>query len=353
MKFGAVPLREATGKILGHNIAGMDGRRALRKGRMLTPEDISLLREFGRKTIYVAELAPDDVDENTAALRIATAAMGSGLRLTGPVVGRANLLATALGVLRVNTQQVARLNECPGITLATLSNHLGIHPRKMIATVKIIPFAVPARMVNKAEQIATETGPVIEITALPARVATLILSGSPAARGRITGDFEPPLRARLAALNSRIQSVEFVNLEEDNGEVALAATITRQISGGAELLVLAGETAIVDQDDIAPRAIARAGGKVVCYGVPVDPGNLLLLGYLDSVPILGAPGCIRSRKTNVIDLVLPRLLAGDRLSSADFVALGHGGLLDEIPERPQPRSLMPTQDVTEYLDGEQ
>lgn len=347
MKFGPMPVRDATGKILGHNIAGHDGRRALRKGRVLTHDDISLLLKIGRETIYVADLEPGDVGENDAAIRIARAAMGSGIRLTGPVVGRANLLATVLGVLRVDTQQVARLNKCSGVTLATLSNHLGIHPRKMIATVKIIPFAVPATVVQKAEQIATENGPLIEISALPSRVATLILTGSPAVRDRITADFEPPLRARLTALKARVRSVEFVTLEDVSGESALAATIAHHVAHGVELLVLAGETAIVDKDDIAPRAIVRAGGKVVCYGAPVDPGNLLLLGYLNAVPILGAPGCIRSRKTNVIDLILPRLLAGDQLSDADFVALGHGGLLDEIPERPQPRSLMETQDVTE------
>ena len=112
MKFGPLPLRETNGKILGHNIAGKDGRRALRKGRVLTADDISLLHDLGRETIYVAELAPDDVEENTAAHRVARAAMGAGIRLAGPVVGRANLMATTLGVLRVDTERVTRLNEC-------------------------------------------------------------------------------------------------------------------------------------------------------------------------------------------------------------------------------------------------
>jgi len=340
MKFGPVPLSEAAGKILGHNIAGTDGHRALRKGRVLSAEDILFIRELGRKTIYVADLARDDVEENGAARRIGVAVMGAGIRLAGPGAGRANLVATVLGVLRIDAERVARLNECPGITLATLSNHLAIHPRKMIATVKIIPFAVPENVLQKAEKVAFENGPMIENIEIPARVVTLILSGSPSVRERITRDFEPALRSRLTSLNARIKSVEFVTLDDENGEFALAEKIVSHVSAGAELLVLAGETAIVDQYDIAPRAIERAGGNVVCYGVPVDPGNLLLLGYLESTPILGAPGCTRSRKTNVIDWVLPRLLVGDRLSAADFVALGHGGLLDEIPERPRPRNQM-------------
>ncbi len=347
MKFGPLPLRETNGKILGHNVAGKDGRRALRKGRVLTADDLSLLHDLGRETIYVAQLAPDDVEENTAAHRVARAAMGTGIRLAGPVVGRANLMATTLGVLRVDTERVTRLNECPGITLATLSEHVAIQPRKMVATVKIIPFAVPIQVLKKAEQIAIERGPMIEVASLATRAVTLILSGSLAIRERIIRDFEPPLRTRLEALNASVQSVEFVTLEDESGEVRLAETITQHVAAGAELLVLAGETAIVDWDDIAPRAIARAGGQIACYGVPVDPGNLLLLGYLDSVPILGAPGCTRSKKTNVIDWVLPRLLAGDRLSAADFVALGHGGLLEENPERPQPRGRMGTTDESD------
>ena len=129
-------------------------------------------------------------------------------------------------------------------------------------------------------------------------------------------------------------------LEGEEGEVTLAETLAQQISAGVDLIVLAGETAIMDRHDIAPRAIERAGGEVTCFGAPVDPGNLLMLAYLSDVPVLGAPGCVRSRKINVVDWVLPRLLVGDRLTSADLVALGHGGLLEDIVERPMPRNAL-------------
>jgi len=338
MKFGPVSLDQAEGKILGHNIAGLDGRRALRKGKPLTAADVAALREMGRQVVYVADLDPDDVDEDRAARRVAEAAMGDGVRLSGPASGRVNFLATALGVLRVDVERLTRLNECEGITLATLTSHTAVQPRQMVATVKIIPFAVPEATLRQAEQIALEGGPLIRVDALPPRPVSVILSGSPSVRERVIADFEPPLRARIEALGSSIQALDFVPLEDERGEFALAERLRQHAAAGAGLIVLAGETAIMDRHDIAPRAIERAGGQVTCVGAPVDPGNLLLIAYLGAVPILGAPGCARSRKVNVVDWVLPRLLAGDRLTRRDIVGLGHGGLLEDVPERPMPRT---------------
>ncbi|MER3458735.1 MAG: molybdopterin-binding protein, partial [Chloroflexota bacterium] len=189
MKFGPVSLDQAEGKILGHNIAGLDGRRALRKGKPLTAADIATLREIGRQMVYVAELDPDDVDEDRAARRVAEAAMGDGVRLSGPASGRVNFLATALGVLRVDVERLTRLNECEGITLATLASHTAVQPRQMVATVKIIPFAVPEVALREAERIALEGGPLIRVDALPPRPVSVILSGSPSVRDRIIADF--------------------------------------------------------------------------------------------------------------------------------------------------------------------
>jgi molybdenum cofactor cytidylyltransferase len=336
-RFGPVPLEDALGKILGHNIAGTDGRRLLRKGRPLAAEDVEVLRAMGRRVVYVAEMGPGDVGEDEAARRIATAALGPGLELSGPFSARANLLASGLGVLRVDPARLVRLNEIDGITVATLLLHSPVRPRQVAATVKVIPFAVPEESVRAAEAIAAEGGPLLRVDAIAPRAAGLVLSGSPSVRERVLAEFDPPLRSRLLALGSEIRRVDFVPLEDEAGEEALAQALQRQIAEGAALVILAGETAIVDRHDIAPRAIERAGGEVVCFGAPVDPGNLLLLAYLGTVPVLGAPGCARSRKTNVIDWVLPRLLAGERLDRSAVVALGHGGLLEDAPERPMPR----------------
>ena len=146
------------------------------------------------------------------------------------------------------------------------------------------------------------------------------------------------VKERIEALGSKVQAVEYVSLEDEAGEAALGEALRRVVEAGAALVLLAGETAIVDRHDIAPRALERAGGEVVCFGAPVDPGNLLLLGRLRGVAVVGAPGCARSPRENVVDAVLPRLLAGDVLTRADIVALGHGGLLEDVPERGSPRT---------------
>jgi len=338
MRFGPTPLTQAAGKILGHNIAGPDGRRILRKGKALTEDDMEALRQLGRHVVYVADLEPDDVEENAAALRVARAVMGDRLRLTGPSTGRVNLKSIGKGMLRVDAGRLSHLNGCLGITLATLPTHTAVYPGKTVATVKVIPFAVPEATVRKAELIAGQGFSMIQVEAYWRRKAALIFSGSPTARDRIVDGFDPPLRDRLVALGAEVQAVDFVPLEDEHGEEELAAVLQRHRAAGIELIILAGETAIMDRYDIAPRAVERAGGQVACVGAPVDPGNLLMLAYLDDMPVLGAPGCARSRKMNIIDWVLPRLLAGDHLSQADIIQLGHGGLLEDVPERPMPRS---------------
>ena len=336
-RFGPVPLDQAEGKILGHNVAGPDGRRLLRKGRPLAAQDVAALRAMGRRVVYLAQPAASDVLEDAAARRVAEAARGPGLAVSGPASGRANLVATTLGVLRLDPARLARLNAVEGLTVATLPVHTAVRGSQLVATVKVVPFALSAAAVAEAESIAAEGGGLLRVDPVTSRAVGLVLSGSAAAADRIRADFDPPLRSRIEGLGSALTFVDFVPLEDETGEDALAEALKRQAAAGAGLIVLAGETAIVDRHDIAPRAVEKAGGEVACFGVPVDPGNLLLLAYLGSVPVLGAPGCARSRKTNVIDWVLPRLLAGERLDRADLVALGHGGLLEEAPERPMPR----------------
>ncbi len=337
MKFGPVSLEQAEGKILAHNVAGQDGRRAFRKGKPLSAADVAALRQLGRTVVYVAELAADDVDENAAAQRVASAVKGEGLRLVGSASGRVNLLATARGVLRVDAGRLNRVNEYDGITIATLASDATLRPRQMAATVKIIPFAVPEKSVREVEAIAAEGGALIHLDELSSRTVGLILSGSPSVQKRLIADFAP-LSERVEALGSQVAMTDYVPLEDDQGESLLAQALSRQRQAGAQLIILAGETAIMDRHDLAPRAVERAGGQVESLGAPVDPGNLLMLAYMEEVPILGAPGCARSRKVNIVDWILPRLLVGERPTRADIAALGHGGLLEDVRERPMPRS---------------
>lgn len=338
MKFEPVPLTEAKGKILGHNIAGADGRRLLRKGKPLSDEDLENLRALGRKSVYVARMEADDVDENTAARRIAQVVCGPGLSMSGGSVGRVNLLASEMGLLRVEVERLAQINEYNGITLATLKTHSPVHERQIVATIKIIPYAVPEATLRAVETIATGSNQVVRIDALSHRPVGMILSGSASIHQRLASDFYP-LRERIEKLGSTIARTDFVALDDEADEAALANMLKGQLASGVRMILFAGETAIMDAHDIVPRAVERAGGYVESVGAPVDPGNLLMLAYLGDVPVVGAPGCARSKKVNIVDWILPRLLAGDRLTRRDIIALGHGGLLQDIPERGIPRNL--------------
>jgi molybdenum cofactor cytidylyltransferase len=332
MKFGPVPLDDALGKILGHNIARPDGRRLIRKGKALNQEQLDALRAIGRTWVYVAELEPGDFDEDSAALSTAEAVIGSGLRLSGPAMGRVNLLATVAGVLRVDAQRLARINACEGVTIATRTSHTAVQPRQTVATIKIIPYAVAETVMREVEAIATEGGSLLRVDELAPQPVSLIFTGSLSIREKLARDFGP-LTERVEALGSHIASTDYVSLDDEGAEVMLAETLSSRRAGGARLIILAGETTIMDRHDIVPRAVERAGGRVERLGAPVDPGNLFMLAYLGDTPVLGAPGCARSRKTNITDWALPRLLAGDRLTQADIVALGHGGLLEDAPDR--------------------
>jgi molybdenum cofactor cytidylyltransferase len=278
------------------------------------------------------------VPEDQAALRIAEALVQDGLRLSRSAGGRVNLLATHLGVLRVKAAALGQVNACEGITLATLPSHAVARPRQIVATVKVIPYAVPEALLRQAEAAIAGSKPLLALAVLLPKRVGVILSGSPGVRPRLQADFEAPLRARIEALGSSAELKDFISLEDEGDELALSRLLHEAAAEGLHLVVLAGETAIQDRYDLAPRAILRAGGRVACVGVPVDPGNLLMLAYLGEMPILGAPGCARSLKTNAIDWVLPRLLAGERLDFSDLAELGHGGLLEDTGKRPMPRN---------------
>jgi molybdopterin biosynthesis enzyme len=336
MKFEPVPLSQAKGKILGHNIAGADGRRLLRKGKPLNDDDLEKLRALGRASVYVAQMETDDVDENMAARRIASAVRGPGLHIPGVSYGRANLLADEMGILRVDVEQLARINECNGVTLATLLNHSPVHANQIVATVKIIPYALSESIVSEAEALANGSSAIVHVEALPSHSVGMILSGSTSIQQKLVADFIP-LRERIEKLGSSLTQTDFVALEDEVDEAALTEMLKQQISSGMKMILIAGETAIMDAHDIVPRAVERAGGHVESVGAPVDPGNLLMLAYIGDVPVVGAPGCARSRKINIVDWILPRLLAGDRLTRRHIVELGHGGLLQDIRERGMPR----------------
>ena len=336
MKFGEVPVEDAVGSILAHKLVDADGNKLLGKGIFLTAQDVALLQAHGYPRVIVATLEASDVHENEAARRIGEAVAGYGVRVVAPGVGRANVMALVTGVLRVNVTALEKINNIDmGITIATKREQTLVHAGELVALVKIVPFGIAAARVMDVETMVRTTAPILAVDKLQARSVTLIVTGPPSARADLLDDFVDPVRQRVMALESTLDQVVYVAHEPE----AIAEAIKAQCDSGCDLVLIAGISAIMDREDVVPTALRLAGGTLTHLGVPVDPGSLLMLGYLDAMPVIGAPGCIKSPKTNVIDHILPRLMAGERLTRADLVALGHGGLLDDISERPMPRGL--------------
>ena len=331
MQFGDVPLDEAAGAILAHKV--YDGARLiLNKGRRLDESDIERLRGLGLTRLIVARLDADDLHEDAAAARIGRAVCGENLNMRAPGVGRANITADTRGILHIDLPLLEQINHLTdSITIATLRRHQLVDAGALVALVKVVPFAAPAARVEEIERIC-KGGGILSLRPLLRKRVALIVSGTPATRERLLRSFHEPVRRRIEGWGSQLQEPLFVHHKAD----AIAEAIRGQAH--ADLILLAGISAIIDRQDVVPTALRQAGGCLELHGAPVDPGTLLMLGYLGDTPVVGAPGCVKSPKTNVIDWILPRLLSGERLGRADLAAMGHGGLLQDIAERPMPRS---------------
>src|SRR6266852_363892 len=333
MRFGDVPVAEATGAILAHSLRL--GTAVLKKGRVLSPADIALIAASGLDHIVAARLDPGDIREDAAATRIAAAAAGANLATAPAFTGRANLFAEARGLLVVDRDRLDRLNSVDeAVTLGTLPPYAAVEPRQMVATVKIIPFAVPEAAVETAAAFAADGEKLLRVAAfVPHRVA-LIQTRLPGFKESILDKTSEVTAQRLAALGSSLVSEE--RCPHASGE--LAPRIAAAIAAGAEMVLVHGASAIVDRRDVIPEAVVAAGGHIDHFGMPVDPGNLLLLGHVGEIPVLGLPGCARSPKVNGFVWVLERLVAGLPVGPQEIMGMGAGGLLAEIPSRPLPRA---------------
>ncbi|HEY1799109.1 MAG TPA: molybdopterin-binding/glycosyltransferase family 2 protein [Stellaceae bacterium] len=332
MQFGEVPVEEAEGAILAHSLHL--GAVSFKKGRVLSDEDVAALGEVGVAQVVVAHIESGDVEENEAAFALAKSAAGANIRVADPFTGRANLHATTRGLLVFDRARLDRLNLIDeAVTLGTLPEYAIVEPKQMVATVKIIPFAAPREAVEAGKAIATAGGPLIHIAAFQAKAVAMIQTRLPGLKESILDKTREVTEARLAALGcSLVRERRCAHVADD-----LAAEV-RDALGDADMVLIHGASAILDRRDVIPAAIVAAGGEVEHFGMPVDPGNLLLLGRIDGKPVLGLPGCARSPKVNGFDWVLERLIADVPVGREDIMRMGAGGLLAEIPTRPQPRA---------------
>ncbi|WP_170513773.1 molybdopterin-binding protein [Ruegeria atlantica] len=329
MKFGPVPVDQAAGAILAHSVQVQDAK--LRKGIVLTPEHQEQLAAAGYEAVTVARLEPGDCHEDKAAGMLADALApdpkAAALRVTQPFTGRVNLLADGPGVVVLKVEALEAFNQVnPMITVATVPQHQQMGAGGMVATIKVISYAVPSADVLEASQVAKGA---IRLATPVYKKAGLVVTGIPGGPSNEKGI--AAIRGRVEALGMEMTDVRIVPHQTD----AIAQAVS-EIQGQVAMILTGSATS--DVADVAPQAVRAAGGQVDRFGMPVDPGNLLFLGSLGSRPVIGLPGCARSPALNGADWVLSRVACGINTTGTDIAAMGVGGLLKEIPTRPQPRA---------------
>ncbi len=326
MKFGSVPISEAEGAVLAHSLA-VSGKR-LRKGRILNASDLSLIREVGLREVIVARLDADDLGEDTAASLIARAMVtdpaAAGLRLTDASTGRVNVYASLPGVLKLDVERIEDANQVdPLVTIATLPPLARTRVGGLVATIKIISYGIVRTSIQRVMDLVRES---VRVQPVKIRDAALIQTDT----GSGPGKGESAIRHRLDALGIHLSEV--LTVPHRTGPLAEAVT-----NSNAELLLILTASATSDPRDVAPKAVRAAGGVVIRFGMPVDPGNLLFIGHQGDRPVIGLPGCARSPALNGADWVLERVCCGLEVGDVEIAAMGVGGLLKESPKRPHPR----------------
>lgn len=336
MKFGTVPLDEARGAILAHSQRA--GERMIRKGTLLDEAAVTALRDAGRTDVICAQLEPGDVPEDLAADRLATPLVAPLIARSRAATGRVNLSAEVPGLLRVDAAKIDRLNAIDeSLTVGTLPDYAVVAPRDLVATIKIIPFSVPGTMLSVAEAVARQGGSPLTLHPFRNLKVGLVVTELPGIKDSVIEKTIEVTEARVVQLTGTLLPA----LRCTHTEEAVGQGLTRLVGHGADLLLVIGASAVVDRRDVGPAGIVRAGGEIVHFGMPVDPGNLICLGRIGERPALVLPGCARSPKLNGIDFVLTRLFAGLDVTAQDVMRMGVGGLLKEIETRPLPREKAP------------
>lgn len=322
-----IPVEESVGQVLGHDIVrivpGQKKYRAFKRGHVIQESDLKLLREIGRENIFIWEPDAGMVHEDDAAERLARAAAGIGLELSEVAMGRVNLLAAHKGLLKVDVPLLLELNSLDQIIFSTLHNDRRVERGQKVAGTRVVPLAAPEQLIGQAEAICAAR-PLIRVEPYRPLWVAVITTGSEVNSGAIRDGFARVIREKINYYGGRWLHQSIV---PDDADI-IAAEINNAVNQGADLILATGGMS-VDADDATPAGIRRCHIQEVFYGVPVLPGSQFLMAYLGHVPIIGVPGGALFNKVTTLDLLLPHIFAGETITRADMIALGHGGLCEE------------------------
>lgn len=331
MKKEIIETKEAVGRILAHDITrivqGEFKGSVFKKGHVIEKKDVETLLDVGKCNIYVLELDENEVHEDEAGVRLGEALKGNCIYTAAPRESRVNLFAECDGVLKINEEAVEKLNDLPFVIVSTLPNNFPVKKGDMIAGTKVIPLVVDGRDIETAERVAEECGWIIEVKPYNKMKVGCVITGSEVYYNRIPDSFAPVVRKKVESYGSEILEITYAPDDLN--------TITERIldlkEKGADLILTTGGMS-VDPDDLTPTAIKNAGAQVVKYGAPALPGAMFMMAYLDDIPIMGVPACGMFFRTTVVDLLLPRVMAGEKIEKKDIVRFGVGGLCMQCDE---------------------
>ena len=328
MKFGLINIEDSEGAILAHSMRIGDLR--LPKGMVLTQTEITLFRDAGIHKITTARLDHDDVNENTAAADIGAALLANEIHASDPVAGRVNLISDQAGILLLDPNAINQMNSVDeALTITTLPNHARVDKGALLATIKVIPYAAKRNSIN--EVISKADAQTFQLHPFVPQTVDLILTRTDGFKESLMAKGEKTITDRIAPLGLSLQNCVHVAHETD----AIACAIRKS---KADIVLILGASATSDRQDVIPAAIEMANGQITRFGMPVDPGNLLVIGHRKTAQIVGLPGCARAPALNGADWILERLAAKMTVGHDDIAHMGVGGLLKEIPQRIHLRS---------------
>jgi len=325
MKLQTVAVHDAVGKMICHDITrivkGEFKGAVFKKGHIVQPEDIPVLLKIGKENIYIMELDDGDVHEDIAGLRLGNAVGGEGTYRRGPVEGKVSIYAEFDGLLKINLPALEAVNDLPDVVLSTLHNNTRVKKDQLLAGTKVIPLVIGEETVAAAEEICQAAEWIMKVLPFKSRQAGVIITGNEVYKQRIRDSFGPVIKEKLQALGQGILRMDYA--PDDSAEIS--SKIKRMMADGADLIIVTGGMS-VDPEDVTPRAIELSGAEVIKYGAPVFPGAMFMLAYSGDIPIMGVPACSMFFRATIVDIILPRLLAGERLNRKDITLLGQGGL---------------------------